>query len=398
MNEMMRPDLGVALLHHHGDYDTQYLSKRPHSAELDQIADSLMNDSLNLTLKDFRHYGYRPNCRVAIYDACYNAAFQHDDCIANEYIFQPGKTVVGIGGTVNVLQDKWPDRYLGLLDKGLPVGRLVQLSPELETHVVGDPTYTFASEKADGRSADEQCLAMLEKGERLGDKQLLLALQTAPLALVRLQAFMLLQERNSPLLADAIRVAATDNFELLQRFAVNALQRCGDPQLAPVLARLLATNNTSARVAFNAVEAVQFLPEEAITAAVSHALDSIAPYVTWPDEYCQQRAQRTASYAQRWADDVHQLTEGKMSERRRLVQADRMKIYLPAYLAPEVAAYAERCGDPQLQVELLSTLGWHRLAYTHREVEAVVERMSLNAALPEAVRHEAEKTLKRLRD
>ena len=397
MNELMRADLSIALLHHHGDYDTQYLSSRPHLKALDGVPDSVVKDSMNLTLKDFANYGYRPNCRVVLYDACYNAAFQNDDCIANEYIFQPGMTVAGIGGTVNVLQDKWPDRYMGLLAHGLTVGQLCQLCPELEMHVVGDPTFTFRPEKSRGPTADEQCLRLLQKGRRLSDAQLLQTLRTSPFRLVRTQAFMLLQQRNSDHLVEAIEVAAADNFELLQRFAVNAIQKCGDPRLAPVLAQLIARNNTSARVAFNAKEVVQFLPKEAITAAVTHALDSMRPYVTWPDEYVGTRQEATARFAGRWAEEIGDLCAGKMTAKRALRQADFMKIYLAPWLAEDVARYtASLTGNDELQIALLWALGWHRLGYKHKAVSDIIEQMTTDARLTEAVRHEAVRTLKRL--
>ncbi|MBQ7443892.1 MAG: HEAT repeat domain-containing protein [Bacteroidaceae bacterium] len=469
MNEMMRPDLSLGIMHHHGDFDTQYLTHAPKPAGTEQALqyllrsyrdrlrraerygqdvdsirrmltardslpatwlagepsaannrlDSLLEDSLNLTLKDFATYAYRPNCRFAIYDACYNAAFHNADCIANEYIFQPGKTIAGMGGTVNVIQDKWPDRYVGLLAEGVMVGLICQHQPELELHIVGDPTFCFRPQAKDpGLNAlilhprtkawqkllagsthpDVQCMAleMLNAGGTLTDGHLLRQLTEAPSGLVRLEAFMLLQQRNSPLLTEAIRRATTDGFELLQRMAVNAIQHSGHPDLAPPLARLIARDNTSARVAFNAREVVQFLPPAAITEAAAHALDSIAPYVTWPDEYRQQRLATVKSYSDRWESDIRDLCDGKMSPRRARVQADRMKIYLPPYLIPDVAAYTERCDDAELQVLLLATLGWHRLAYTAKAIGDVAQRMSQNQALPEQVRAEALKTLKRI--
>ena len=449
MNEMMRPDLSIGLMHHHGDYDTQYLTHYPKPSGIDETLqyllycyrhrlqqarrydqdvdsvrrmlterdhlpvewlqgepsaenmhrDSLMEDSLNLTLKDFRNYGYRPNCRVCIYDACYNGAFQNDDCIANEYIFQPGRTIAGLGGTVNVLQDKWPDRYLGLLSHGVNIGQINQLQPELEMHVIGDPTFMFADEGGNGQTADEQCLKMVRLGSRLTDRQLMETLRESPLALVRLQAFLLLEKRNSPLLTEAIQVATTDNFELLQRFAVNDIQKSGDPKLAPTLARLIAQNNTSARVKFNAQEVVQFLPEQAITEAVAAALDSMRPYVTWPDEYVESRNRQVAHYAGRWADDIAKLCAGQMTDRQALRQADMMKIYLAPWLAADVARYTASIADkPELQQQLLSSLGWHRLGFDHQAVIAIVESMTRDSRLTEAVRHEAVKTLKRLKD
>ena len=448
MNEMMRPDLSIGLMHHHGDYDTQYLTHYPkpsgteqaleyllycyrdrlrrakrYGQDVDSIRqmltqrdslpetwlkgeptaehqhlDSLMEDSLNLTLKDFRNYGYRPNCRIAIYDACYNGAFHNDDCIANEYIFQPGKTIAGLGGTVNVLQDKWPDRYLGLLAHGVTIGEINQLQPELEMHVVGDPTFMFADEGGDGQTPDELCLALYRSGTKTSDSQLLDILRTSPYGLVRLQAFMLLQQRNSDLFVEAIETASRDHFELLQRFSVNAMQKCGHPRLAKSLARLIASNNTSARVAFNAGEVVQFFPEKDITEAVSQALDSIRPYVTWPDDYVRTRTQTVAKYAGRWAEDIADMCAGKMTEKRALRQADMLKIYLAPWLAPDVARYTASIPDkPQLQLQLLSSLGWHRLGYRHREVISIIEPMARDQRLTEAVRHEAIKTLKRLK-
>ena len=177
------------------------------------------------------------------------------------------------------------------------------------------------------------------------------------------------------------------------------MQKSGDPKLAPALARLIAQNNTSARVAFNAMEAVQFFPEEDITRAVAHALDSIRSYVTWPDEYIQSRKATVAKYAGRWAKEIQDLCAGKMPEKRALLQADMMKIYLAPWLAPDVARYtATLAGQPILQQQLLSSLGWHRLGYRHQEVIDILEPLCRDARLSDAVRHEAIKTLKRLKD
>ena len=127
MNQLMRTDIDIAVLHHHGDWDTQYLS-----------------DSVNLTLADFDTLGFAPSCRLVVLDACFNGSFHRDDCIASRYVFSDGETVVALGGTVNLLQDKRYDRYLGLMDEGVCVGRIHQYACRLEEHVIGDPTFAFA--------------------------------------------------------------------------------------------------------------------------------------------------------------------------------------------------------------------------------------------------------------
>ena len=106
--------------------------------------DSLEADELDLHLADFLTYGYAPDCRVVMIDACFCGSFHREDCIANEYIFSPGRTVVCIANTVNVLQDKWSDRYIGLLGLGMNVGEVARYSGYLESHTIGDPTFTFS--------------------------------------------------------------------------------------------------------------------------------------------------------------------------------------------------------------------------------------------------------------
>lgn len=156
MNEMMRTDLDLAILHHHGYFDTEYLNGtapirtvreakefiirnvRMHVEEARErgrnydslrvvlekrfdlpstwlgdtpladslrIADSTLVANEDLHLEDFKIFGYRPNVPVVVIDACFCGSFHQDDCIANEYIFQPGSTVAVIANTVNALQD-----------------------------------------------------------------------------------------------------------------------------------------------------------------------------------------------------------------------------------------------------------------------------------------------------
>ena len=62
-----------------------------------------------------------PNARFVVFDACYNGSFHLDECIAASYIFGPGDCIVTQGNSVNALQDKWPDRYIGLIDCGVRI-------------------------------------------------------------------------------------------------------------------------------------------------------------------------------------------------------------------------------------------------------------------------------------
>lgn len=483
MNELMRPDLGLALMHHHGDYDTQYLSSYPKpdgasaaleylrhcyasrlnrairfeqdldsvkwvirerdgipmawldslTAENLPVIDSIENSRMNLTLGDFSRYDFRPNCLLAMFDACYNGSFHREDCIANEYIFQNGRTVAGLGATVNVLQDKWPDRYAGLLDQGLMVGCLNQLNPELEMHLIGDPTLffmpitdkcpmdddtnVFASlsfnpnemlASADGEqwrtfcdsaNADIQalCIRRLADSGELSSAQLLDVMDTHDYGIVRLEAYLAIRSRGyNKDFVEAVIKGADDNFELLQRFAVNDMIKCGDPEMIPTFARLLCQNNTSARVAFNATQGIQFFPEKKLRCAMNKALDSLSHFVVEPEKYKETVMNEANKYFSRWDEDIDRLCADSLSEKRAMMQADFMRIYLPPHKAAQVAAYTEHVKDANLQIALLDALGWHRLCYQVGEVRQSVERIKGNKRLPDRVRAQAMRTLKRL--
>lgn len=97
-----------------------------------------------------------------MFDACFNGSFYEKDNIAGAYVFSDGKTVVAQGGTVNTIQDKWPDEFLGLLGAGMRIGQFNRLVCYLENHLIGDPTFHFANNS--GINVDINRALVLEEG------------------------------------------------------------------------------------------------------------------------------------------------------------------------------------------------------------------------------------------
>ena len=344
-NELMRPGLDIALLHHHGDWDTQYFKVKAED---------------NLTLDDFG--AFQPEAKLVLMDACYNGAFQMEDCIANEYIFQPGGTLVAWGGSVNVLQDKWPDEFLGLLAEGYNIGQVNQFSPYLEMHVIGDPTFHFVREKV-RNSADALCLK-IRKGS-FSDEELLSYLEDAPSGLVRHEAFNALMRRGSRAskLA-AVKTALTDNAEQVQRAAINQIPALGDPELIPVLAGVVASNNASPRIRQNAGEALQFFPREEMLQAVRTALDAQVPHTADTSYFTKVRS-IAASFSGRWDEDIVSMLEGGWSEKKLLMYAGFFRLYLPPHYLVQVRSYADTCSSDAVREALKEAIEWHREAYSY---------------------------------
>ena len=374
MNEMMRPDLSLAMLHHHGDWDTQYLNMRT-------------ND--NLTINEIQKWGFRPNARCVVFDACYNGSFHRDDCIANEYIFSNGKTVATLAGSVNIIQDKWYDRYIGLLTCGVSIGYINQHTAYLEGHVIGDPTFAFLPTPPCKGSADLLCRDMLEHASHYTDKALLQTLRTSPLATVRLQAFTMLTDRRSSVLDDAIITALDDNYEMLQRFAVNTMAKRGSERLIPAFARLLTRTNLSKRVAFNADQAIQFFNKQLLAKAVDSCLAQMEGRLVKADSFCTAVRGQVEKMGGRWDSDIMSLLNDSLDHKHALRQAEYMRIYCLAYLLPKVAEYTIRCTDNDVRKALLDVMGWHGMAYTSDVCLKVAHKMATDQQLPQDVRDEA---------
>lgn len=187
MNTLAEPRYDLAILHHHGSEDTQYLGATPQSSTMDawidnikltlrqrirrskdttatineymekygvprewfagahelEARDSTFYANMDLNIPDM--YGYTSNARVVILDACFNGAFNNDDYIAGYWIFNPGETMVVKANTVNTLQDTWTNELIGLLNAGVCFGNWAKGQLTLESHLFGDASFRFAN-------------------------------------------------------------------------------------------------------------------------------------------------------------------------------------------------------------------------------------------------------------
>lgn len=470
MNELMRPELDYAILHHHGFWDTEYLSDIPapanpleakeyiksyarshirrakergkntdsimavvekkldipHSWVADTFdpaiirKDSLADDELDLHISDFKTYGYQPNCRVVMIDACFCGSFHKDDCIANEYIFNQGKTIACIANTVNVLQDKWSDRYMGLLGLGVCVGDVARYSGYLESHLIGDPTFEFASSEkgidvnkllADrnyaawrkilktSKNAELQCMAIeqLNHAGLITSKELLQIFQTSTNAIVRIQALTSLSGFRDDNFIKAIELSIDDSYEMVQRFGLRYLGQSGDERLIPSLIKVSISNNTSKRCNFNAMMALSFYPEDKLMAEFNKQFSSDNVKYIDKEEVGKKIAKAVTSSARKWIEDINQIIQPETTDKKRMAKIRLLRNYCPHYMIPQLLSYLQSCNKPDMQVMLLEALGWHKYSCMADKIASVALQMSKNTQLTEEVRNEALKTVNRLK-
>lgn len=470
MNELQRLDLDFAILHHHGAPDTQYMDGAPkiamaerakefiqdycrsylrRAARRKQDVDSVMRvlekrfdipaswisntfdakieeqDSItaankDLVIEDFARYGYQPNCPLVIIDACFTGSFHLDDCIANEYIFNDGNTVAVVANSVNVLQDKWSDRYMGLLGIGAMAGFFPQYSGYLESQVMGDPTFSFTpavktadvnallashNVKAwrkyvtDNALPDMQSMAIeqLHQAGAISSDELLRIFRTTNSPLVRLQCLHSLSENLGDSFIEALKLGVNDSYELVQRFALNYVSKSADSRLLPALISKVIATNTSPRCAFAAKNALAMYPEKELMEEFARQFDrDEVRYV----QKAQARSRISRSIHQSaatWEENLRDMTSEQSTLKARKSAIRNTRNYCPPYVIQKMMEYVAACDNPEIQVLMLESLGWRNHSCLAREIADFAQKVSGDARYAANVRQEALKTYHRVK-
>ena len=199
----------------------------------------------------------RPNARFIMFDACFNGSFHWDDYQAGAYIFNPGKTLSTLACSVNSIQDKWPNEFLGLLASGMRIGHFTRLTCFLENHLIGDPTLRFTpttdagfdinqalvlkkndiafwKKQLNSPLADMQALALRELSDADYKNMVSLLEESyfqSPSFMVRLEALRLLALNHPTQSIHVMKAALNDSYELIRRYAAEYVEKNGSPEL-----------------------------------------------------------------------------------------------------------------------------------------------------------------------
>ena len=435
MSVLADPTVDFAHLHTHGAVDAQYISKEPYTymtnehidnakqafrskmrrakdkeaaaAELmktwdiprswldgwDDPAvtakDSVRAASVDIILEDLD--GYTPAAKVILLDACFNGAFLHPDYVAARYAFGHGSKVMAVtGNSVNIIQDHWKNELAGLLTTGLCVGSWARNYMTLESHLFGDPTYSFAASSRktpdlealkihDGRYSPERCLGLLRSNPSMN---------------VRLEAFyfILREARDFSVVNQAIFAGLDDSYEMLRRMAARYAETGGSPELLPAIARHYLDPQESARVRYHLFNALALYPADEAEAAMREAWDGIWP-VKEDFEELALRVRRIIEASDKEIADICN-PEANLKERGQTVSAQR-NACKPAAVGPMIELLKDESAPASLRVQAAEALGWYTLSCRRQEIYDALRH--INAADPD-VADEINRTLRRLED
>lgn len=468
MTELQRRNLDVALLHHHGLDQIEYLNNEPdpetptemvntikdyanyvyrrhrgkgtpddsikaniaknlgglplewfedQESEEHRKHDSIMERKLNLYVEDFD--GFTPNCRLVILDACFNGSFHLPKNIAGSYIFDEGKTAATIANSVNVLQDKWSDRYIGMLGLGMRVGNLPKYNTYLESHCIGDPAFRFKS-AVEGLDANEMLhqpaewwagqldsqypavramsMRQLVDNDLIDSERLLEIYTNDNSEVVRMEAMTLLSLYDDDNFRKCLEMIPEDSYEMIMRYGLNYIAKRGDKELVPALIDIAKRNNTGKRVEFGVSQAAALYPYEMLDAELSRQFN--------PDDYSEGEAVKgyVAHALDKYANsyrlqDVETVCHNDSASLKAKKQAIRtFRNSTMHYKIDDLLEYVQKCDNEELTVDLLEALGWFRQSFRHADISKVALEMSKDGKRSKKVRDEALKTYKRIED
>ncbi len=421
--------------HSHGAEDTQYLSKEPysfmtsdHADNIRQVLrarmrsakdkqktaesllkqwdvpeswlkgwddpevtarDSVRDVSVNIILDDLNDYKSGP--KVIILDACFNGAFIHDDYVAARYAFNHNsRTMVVFGNSVNIIQDHWKNELAGLMTTGTSVGEWAKQTMTLESHMFGDPTYTFEQTKK--TTSDTQC-KKIKDGKYPLDKVKEILISDERMN-VRLEALMYIL-RNASSERDvtfALEKGLEDPYEMVRRMAAKAASTSGDPALLQKIAEHYLDPLESARVRFQLRNAIEQYPADDLRKAFGNARRAHWPsdedYDTLIDRLCKSRT----DYEKELAGIADSSLPAK--ERRFTISAQRNKCNASA-IDPMLTLLSDETADKDLRLKSAEALGWYVLSYKREDIYNRCKALSIK---DEEVKDEVRRTIRRLED
>ena len=399
LSATQRETADVILFHHHGADDTQYLNGYPEGSGVNLSIDNVKR---YLRSKIVTAYERKKDVEKTKQDyACFNGSFHLEDCIADAYIFGEGNTVVTQGNTVNTIQDKWPDEYLGVLACGVRIGQWARHVHFLETHIIGDPTYRFAN-TGDSRLdlnkilvkekknvalwhrmlkhplPDVQAMALRKLFENQ-DKGLDLLLQSvyrsSPYGVVRMECLKLLYEMNSPVLFEILPLAVDDSYELVRRFAVIYAGKTGADEAIPAVVRSLLNDRLSARVNYQAREAAGLLNPDKMLAEIQKQTTEGA---YWVDETDLLKALTTLIQrgAASWENNIAVVLNktSKAKDKRFEIGRHRNQNYARS-VEPLITFMLDASQDMDLRIRTVEALSWYNHSVKRPEIIAACEKL-----------------------
>ena len=206
----------------------------------------------------------------------------------------------------------------------------------------------------------------------------------------------MLAQRGGDDLVDGIILASRDRNEMVQRFAMNHIRGNGCSRLASSLIHIALANNPSARVKFDASEALAFVPKEDLMRELE--LQKQRVISTNKDSMVNALRNKIQQSGDFWQERIDKLIADSLDEKQFKFIGSSLRLYLPHNRIHDVISYIERPTTPIYRKQKLTeALGWNTTSYYRNDIADFAKRLSKNPSEDESVRKEALKTYNRVK-
>ncbi len=468
MLELEKPEMDLAIFHAHGHPEIQYIldypkgqsiqtnveeikrflrsklrSAKRHKRDLEEVkgyykdnyhvtdewmkeafvdssikADSIFDHSLDIYSEDIDLF--KQQAEVVVFDECFNGSFHRENYIAGKYIFGEGNTIVGIANSVNCLQDKWMDEFMGLFNYGIRIGNWHRFTNYLENHIFGDPTFRFKNtfdidinELVTNRQADTEVWQKLIKSEQIPlrvmsvyilaqnlkedfSKKLVEIVKNDPSFNVRMEALKCLAGLNNDDFREVLKFTINDPYELIRRISVELMGEIGLDEYIPyALKRII--DDPSSRVSFNGRTAISVMNSDEAIKQTKIIVNSMPDFVS--KDLLIKNLTGSFKRNKHWLyDDILvNIENDSLTLKKRISSVRSLRNYNFVNAVPRLLELIQDDNfNESLKTYIMEALGWFNYNYNKERIVNVIDEQLNKSELSETYREELVQTKNRL--
>ena len=468
MMELSRKDLDMAVFHAHGAEDTQYLIGYPlagsiqensteikrflrsklryyerHGRNIEEAkdyykdnyhvteewfegafddsvitADSLFDYEMDMHSEDLALFSPQPE--FIMFDECFNGSFHKENYIAGRYLFGTGNVISTVANSVNVLQDKWADKSLGLLACGVSIGNWHREINYLENHIIGDPTFHFKNTTTinlNEKIAQEEdnvdywrgllsnenpvlrSIAVVKLYKLLGTDfipELVKIYKSDPSYNVRTHALYSLAATDSKEFKEILSLSINDPFEFIRRKSAELMGAIGSDKYIPEMVSAMIYDQ-SKRVSFNTGAALLLVDQDKLMEEAENVISGLPEFVD--RENLRNIFTQTVEKSRGWlnTDIMPTIMNDTLKVTKRINSVRTLRNYNFKEAIPGLMDVLHDENTPaELKVVIIETLGWYNYSEAREKILDEMEKIIADKDNDKSILDEAVKTKNRL--
>ncbi len=380
-------------------------------------ADSLLEYNMDIHSEELADFS--PQAEFIIFDECFNGAFHLENSISARYLFGSGNVISAIANSVNVIQDKWADKALGLLNYGVSIGNWHKDVNYLENHIIGDPTFHFKNvldfnlnENIVVKNKDENYWRRLLKNKipelralalnKLSgilkndfNNKLIQIYDNDKSFNVRTHVLNNLAASNSKEFIKILPLTIEDPNEFIRRVSATIM---GDIQCNKYIKKMIHSliHDNSKRVSFNLGGSLLFLNQDSVMNIAKKEISKLPEFVD-KKKYIKYFGD-IAEKNKRWVNEIiSNIKNDTLKISKRLSSVRTLRNYNFTDVLPELfLAVKDKKIPSKIRIAIIEAMGWYNYSMKKSKIIKVMDEILTTKGEGNSILNEALKTKKRL--